>query len=200
VRQAGVGPRRIAQTGSGRQAAPAGPYAPVDPGFNIPGDPGVHIPELDGPFSPGQVKAGFGEMGGPDPYVDPTQQHDETEAKLLAQGMDPDTVAHVQAHNAKRYALMRLQQLAGSGLSDDQGDISAAAKLGAAGDDPAAAWRALSSRFMGAFQKSGGQGDPRAWLQQQVATRRAAALMAARARSRERHLGRAARMDAMMGG
>jgi hypothetical protein len=130
----------------------------------------------------------------PDPYNDPGEHEAATRARILAGG---GTAAQAHAKvsaNARKYAVMRLRQLQASGLSDDQGSIADASASALASGDPMAAWRELSTRFMGAFQSGGGQGDPRLWLQQQIAQRRAAATAVAKQRLAE---AKARKVDAL---
>lgn len=103
--------------------------------------------------------------------------------------LTPQQAAAAERQAARRYALMRLQQLSKTGLgaTPGRGDIglSQAASLAMQSNDPAAAWRALSAQMMEQFHGAGGQGDPNAWIKQQIAAererRRQAALQAASA-------------------
>lgn len=129
---------------------------------------------------------------GPGAYTDPGEQEARTRNRVLAGGGTEAQAKGTVSRNARRYALMRLQQLQQGGISDEHGDVSAAATAALSSGDPAAAWNELSGRFMGAFKKSGATGDPRAWLQAQIAQRRAAAMAAAKQRlaeARDRRLG-----------
>lgn len=162
---------------------------------NMPGPTDVYGAEHD--LNPGSVgaesiNAALPAPHGPGAYADPGEQEARTRNRVLAGGGTEAQAKGTVSRNARRYALMRLQQLRQSGISDDQGSVSDAASAALSSGDPAAAWNELSGRFMGAFKKSGAAGDPRVWLQAQIAQRRAAAMAAAKQRlaeARDRRLG-----------
>lgn len=132
-------------------------------------------------------RAGFKQVRPPRPQAGFTQVRPAPARAAGFTAVNPKQAAAQERVAARRYALMRLQQLGRTGLgaTPGQGDIGLAqlAQAGAQGADPAAAWRALSAQMMSQFQAQGGQGGPGAWIQQQIAAererRRQAALAAA---------------------